>query len=69
MLQNLVAGYAGTGPGDSSGPTFYTDAQGNEILVSLTCQGDPNLVAMGVSLRVDTESAQAFLASVLASVQ
>ena len=69
MLQNPAAGYAGTGNGDSGGPTFYTDPDGNEILVSITSQGDPNLVATGISFRVDTESAQGFLAAVLASVE
>lgn len=69
LLQNPAAGYAGTGYGDSGGPTFYTDSNGNEILVSLTSVGDPNLVAFGASFRVDTLSAQAFLASVLASIE
>jgi hypothetical protein len=69
MLQNPAAGYSGTGNGDSGGPTFYTDPNGNEILVSITALGDPNLVAFGASFRVDTESAQAFLAAVLAAAE
>lgn len=69
LLQNLAAGYAGTGYGDSGGPTFYTDSDGNEVLVSIGSEGDPNLVAFGASYRVDTENAQAFLASVMASVE
>jgi hypothetical protein len=68
MLQNQAAGYAGTGNGDSGGPTFYKSHDGTEILVSITSWGDPKLVATGISYRVDIEAAQLFIDSVLAEL-
>jgi hypothetical protein len=52
-LQNLAAGSAGTGLGDSGGPAFWADTDGTLVLVALTGHGDPNLVAMGFYWRVD----------------
>jgi hypothetical protein len=70
MSQNQAAGNGGTGYGDSGGPTFWTDPKtGKEILVSVTSWGDPVMVAIGISYRVDTVESLAFIASVIAGVQ
>jgi hypothetical protein len=53
MTQNGPSGYGGTGYGDSGGPTFWRDGNGDEILVAVTSKGDPNLVATGIAYRVD----------------
>lgn len=61
MSQNHAVGNGGTGYGDSGGPTFWNDSNGEEILVSITSWGDPNLVATGISYRIDTAKALAFI--------
>ena len=61
MSQNYAVGNGGTGYGDSGGPTFWNDSNGEEILVSITSWGDPNLVATGISYRIDTAKALAFI--------
>ena len=61
MSQNLAVGNGGTGYGDSGGPTFWNGSNGEEILVSITSWGDPNLVATGISYRIDTAKALAFI--------
>ena len=39
--------------GDSGGPIFWTDSEGNEIIVALTSTGDAQCVATGLDYRVD----------------
>ncbi|MBA7671126.1 hypothetical protein ES703_79277 [subsurface metagenome] len=65
MSQNHAVGNGGTGYGDSGGPTFWNDSNGEEILVSITSWGDPNLVATGISYRIDTAKALAFIFGVI----
>ncbi len=53
--------------GDSGGPRFWIDpADGREHLVSITETGDPNLVSLDVSYRIDTPVAQDFIDTVRA---
>ncbi|MEN8150076.1 MAG: trypsin-like serine protease [Planctomycetota bacterium] len=61
LLQNQAAGLGGTGYGDSGGPTFWTDGDGDEHLVAVTSWGDPKLVATGITQRVDIETAHEFV--------
>ena len=74
MSQNQATGNGGTGFGGSGGPTFLTwtnpdTGEEQEILVAVTSWGDPNLVAMSFSYRVDTEHSLSFIDSVLGSVE
>jgi hypothetical protein len=71
LSQNHATGNGGTGFGDSGGPTFLTwtnpdTGEEQEILVAVTSWGDPNLVAMSFSYRVDMERSLAFIQSVIA---
>jgi hypothetical protein len=68
MTQNGPSGYGGTGYGDSGGPTFWTDGDGNEILVAVTSKGDPKLVATGIAYRIDTPEILGFIMGVIATV-
>ena len=55
LSQNQALGLGGVGYGDSGGPTFWKDKEtGQEILVSVTSWADPDLVAAGISYRIDT---------------
>jgi len=54
LAQRAVFDEGGTCGGDSGGPTFWVDAEGNEIVVAVTSWGDPNCVATGFTYRVDT---------------
>ena len=68
-LQNLAAGSAGTGLGDSGGPAFWVDTDGTLVLVALTGHGDPNLVAMGFYWRVDIPETLDFIAEVIEGLE
>lgn len=61
MSQNHPSGYEGTGFGDSGGPNFWIDGDGNEILVAVTSTGDPKLVATNIAYRVDTPEILGFI--------
>jgi len=63
LSQNPSTGNGGTCFGDSGGPNFLT-VDGTQILVSITITGDSVCRATNVAYRLDTESAQAFLAYV-----
>lgn len=66
MSQNYPSGYAGTGYGDSGGPNFWRDSDGNEILVAVTSKGDPKLVATNIAYRVDTPEILGFITGIIA---
>jgi len=68
MSQNHPSGYEGTGYGDSGGPIFWRDGDGNEILVAVTSKGDPNLVATNIAYRVDTPEILGFITGINAAV-
>jgi hypothetical protein len=53
MSQNILKGDGGTCGGDSGGPAFWIDPQGNEILVAVTSWGDPYCISTGFNYRID----------------
>lgn len=64
--QNPSTGNGGTCFGDSGGPNFLT-VNGQQLIVSITITGDAVCRATTVSYRLDTVSAQGFLAFVNAA--
>jgi hypothetical protein len=54
LAQRAVFEEGGTCHGDSGGPTFWVDSDGNEIVVAVTSWGDPDCIATGFNYRVDT---------------
>jgi len=61
MSQNQAAGDGGTCYGDSGGPAFWEDEDGNEILVGVTSWGDAQCVASGFNYRVDIPATLDFI--------
>ncbi|MFO7622906.1 MAG: trypsin-like serine protease [Anaerolineales bacterium] len=53
LSQRAVFGESGSCFGDSGGPIFWDDPQGNEILVAVTSTGDMQCIATGLDYRVD----------------
>jgi hypothetical protein len=53
LTQKAVFDESGSCFGDSGGPVFWTDPDGNEILVAVTSSGDGQCVATGFNYRVD----------------
>ena len=66
LSQNPSTGNGGTCFGDSGGPNFLT-VSGQQTLVAITITGDSVCRSTNVDYRVDTASAQGFLASVNAA--
>lgn len=66
LSQNPSTGNGGTCFGDSGGPNFLT-VNGEELLVAITITGDAVCRSTNAAYRLDTESAQAFLAAVNAA--
>jgi len=65
MSQLSLKGDSGTCFGDSGGPAFWEDGQGNEIVVGVTSWGDAECVATSFNYRVDTADSLAFIQSVI----
>jgi secreted trypsin-like serine protease len=63
LSQNPSTGSGGTCFGDSGGPNFLT-VDGTTYIVAITITGDAVCRSTNVTYRLDTESAQAFLAYV-----
>lgn len=63
LSQNPSTGNGGTCFGDSGGPNFLT-VDGQQLIVSITITGDSVCRSTNVAYRLDTISAQAFLAYV-----
>jgi secreted trypsin-like serine protease len=59
LTQNLSVGAGGTCFGDSGGPNFIGDS---DTIAAITITGDTACAATNVDLRLDTQSAQDFLA-------
>jgi V8-like Glu-specific endopeptidase len=53
MSQLSLKGDGGTCGGDSGGPAFWVDENGNDIVVAVTSWGDPYCIATGFNYRVD----------------
>ena len=66
LSQNPATGNGGTCFGDSGGPNFLT-VNGQQILAAITITGDAVCRSTNVVYRLDTVSAQGFLASVNAA--
>lgn len=66
LSQNPSTGNGGTCFGDSGGPNFLT-VNGKQLIVSITITGDSVCRSTNVVYRLDTVSAQGFLASVNAA--
>jgi secreted trypsin-like serine protease len=65
MSQNQATGDGGTCGGDSGGPAFWVDDEGQEILVGITSWGDAPCVATGFNYRVDIPETLSFIQGVL----
>ena len=68
MSQNSLKGDSGTCFGDSGGPAFWVDPDGNEILVGITSTGDAQCVATGFDYRVDIPDTLDFIEEVIAGL-
>jgi len=66
LSQNASTGNGGTCFGDSGGPNFMT-LNGQQLIVSITITGDSVCRSTNVDYRLDTVSAQGFLAYVNAA--
>jgi secreted trypsin-like serine protease len=66
LSQNNSTGNGGTCFGDSGGPNFLT-VNGQQLIVSITITGDTVCRSTNVVYRLDTVSAQGFLAAVNAA--
>jgi hypothetical protein len=53
LSQKAVFDESGSCFGDSGGPVFWVDPEGNEIIVAVTSSGDGQCVATGLNYRVD----------------
>lgn len=53
LSQKAVFDESGSCFGDSGGPVFWDDPDGNEIIVAVTSSGDGQCVATGLNYRVD----------------
>ena len=53
LSQKAVFDESGSCFGDSGGPVFWVDPEGNEIIVAVTSSGDGQCVATGFDYRVD----------------
>ena len=65
MSQLSLKGDSGTCFGDSGGPAFWEDGQGNEIVVGVTSWGDAQCVATSFNYRVDTADSLTFIQNVI----
>jgi secreted trypsin-like serine protease len=66
LSQNPSTGNGGTCFGDSGGPNFLT-VDGKQLIVAITITGDSVCRSTNVDYRLDTASAQGFLAAVNAA--
>jgi secreted trypsin-like serine protease len=69
LSQQINKGNGGTCFGDSGGPAFYTDVDGNEILVGITSWGDAQCVATGFYYRTDIPETLNFIQGVIESLE
>jgi hypothetical protein len=65
LSQNPATGDGGTCAGDSGGPAFWTEEDGDEILVGITSWGDPNCMSAGFNYRVDIPETLSFIQAVI----
>jgi hypothetical protein len=53
LSQKAVFDESGSCFGDSGGPVFWVDSEGNEVIAAVTSTGDAQCVATGLNYRVD----------------
>ena len=53
VTQKAVFEESGTCFGDSGGPSYWVDDEGNEIVIAVTSTGDAQCIATGLNYRVD----------------
>ena len=63
VSQKAVFDEGGTCFGDSGGPSFWVDGEGNEIVVAVTSTGDAQCVATGLNYRVDVQEILVWITS------
>jgi len=63
LFQRAVFDEGGGCFGDSGGPVFYVDPDGNEIIAAVTSTGDMQCVATGLNYRVDIPDILAWIYS------
>lgn len=68
VSQNQATGDGGTCYGDSGGPAFWTNPDGDEILVGVTSWGDVPCVSSGFYYRVDIPETLQFIDDVIADL-
>ena len=69
LSQKAVFEESGTCFGDSGGPSFWVDDQGNEIVVAVTSTGDAQCVATGLNYRVDTSETLGWIQGIMDTVE
>jgi hypothetical protein len=69
LSQKAVFDESGTCFGDSGGPSFWIDSNGNEIVVAVTSTGDAQCVATGLNYRVDTPETLGWINEVIGSLE
>jgi secreted trypsin-like serine protease len=65
LSQNQATGDGGSCFGDSGGPVFWSDDNGDDILVGITSWGDPNCISPSFNYRIDIPESLNFIYSVL----
>jgi secreted trypsin-like serine protease len=65
LSQNQATDDGGTCFGDSGGPVFWSDGNGDEILVGITSWGDPNCISPSFNYRVDIADTLDFILPIL----
>ena len=68
MSQNKATDDGGTCYGDSGGPAFWTNPDGEEILVGITSWGDVPCVSSAFNYRVDIPETLDFIDEVIANL-
>jgi secreted trypsin-like serine protease len=61
LSQNEATGDGGSCFGDSGGPVFWTDSEGQETIVGITSWGDPHCVSPSFNYRVDIPDSLNFI--------
>jgi secreted trypsin-like serine protease len=69
LSQKAVFDESGSCFGDSGGPVFWVDPEGNEIIVAVTSSGDGQCVATGLNYRVDVPETLEWITGQLSGVE
>jgi hypothetical protein len=68
LNMNPRTGNGGAGGGDSGGPHYWTTPTGEQLLVAITCTGDPQCVSLDKAYRIDQAGILDFIDTVLDEV-